>query len=66
MGSLFQLRLIGDDEEHLAAVADAALDEIERVERLLSWRDVRSEAARINREAADAAGAGRLRNCGSF
>lgn len=51
MGSLFRLRLLGDDAEHLEAVADAALDEIERVERLLSWRDARSEVARINREA---------------
>lgn len=52
MGSLFRLRLLGDDEEHLVAVAEAALDEISRVERLLSWRDPRSEAARINRLAA--------------
>jgi thiamine biosynthesis lipoprotein len=51
MGSLFTIRLIGDDEEHLATVAEAALDEIDRVERLLSWRDPRSECARINREA---------------
>lgn len=53
MGSLFQLRLVGDDAEHLAAVAEAAFDEIERVERLLSWRDARSETSRINREAGD-------------
>jgi len=52
MGSLFTVRLIGDDEEHLSAVADAAFAEIDRVERLLSWRDVRSECSRINREAA--------------
>ena len=52
MGSLFQLRLIGDDAGHLAACAEAALDEVERVERLLSWRDVCSETARVNREAA--------------
>jgi thiamine biosynthesis lipoprotein len=52
MGSLFTVRLIGEDEEHLATVAEAALDEIERVERLLSWRDPRSECARINREVA--------------
>jgi len=51
MGSLFTVRLLGDDVEHLATVAEAALDEIERVERLLSWRDVRSECSRINREA---------------
>ena len=29
MGSLFQLRLIGDDAGHLAACAEAALDEVE-------------------------------------
>jgi FAD:protein FMN transferase len=52
MGSLFTVRLVGDDDEHLAAVAEAALDEIERVERLLSWRDPRSECARILREGA--------------
>jgi thiamine biosynthesis lipoprotein len=52
MGSLFRLRLLGDDAEHLEAVAEAALDEIERVEQLLSWRDARSEVARINRKAA--------------
>ncbi|MBL9082918.1 MAG: FAD:protein FMN transferase [Planctomycetales bacterium] len=51
MGSLFRLRLLGDDADHLEAVAEAALDEIERIERLLSWRDARSEVARINREA---------------
>jgi len=55
MGSLFTVRLIGDDEEHLAAVAEAALDEIARIERLLSWRDPRSECARIVREVAEAA-----------
>ncbi|MGC3968555.1 MAG: hypothetical protein QM775_14590 [Pirellulales bacterium] len=32
MGSLFRLRLIGDDAEHLEATADAAFDEIERIE----------------------------------
>ena len=52
MGSLFQVRLIGDDAEHLAACAEAALDEVARVERLLSWRDVCSETSRVNREAA--------------
>lgn len=52
MGSLFQARLVGDDAEHLAACAEAALDEVSRVERLLSWRDVCSETARVNREAA--------------
>jgi thiamine biosynthesis lipoprotein len=53
MGSLITVRLVGDDEEHLSAVAEAALDEIGRIERLLSWRDPRSECARIIREAVD-------------
>ena len=52
MATLFEVVLIGDDEEHLAAVAEAALDEITRVERLLSRHDPRSEVARLNREAA--------------
>lgn len=51
MGTWFEVRLVGDDAEHLAAVADAVLDEVERVERLLSRFDPRSEIARINREA---------------
>jgi len=51
MGSLFTVRLIGDDDEHLSAVAEAALDEVVRIERLFSWRDPRSECARIVREA---------------
>ncbi len=52
MGSLFRTRLIGDDAEHLTACAEAALDEVERIERLLSWRDACSETSRVNREAA--------------
>jgi FAD:protein FMN transferase len=51
MATLFEVVLIGDDEEHLAAVAEAALDEITRVERLLSRHDPRSEVSRLNREA---------------
>lgn len=49
MGTLFEVLLRGDDEEHLAAVADAILDEVERIERLLSRFDPRSEISRINR-----------------
>jgi thiamine biosynthesis lipoprotein len=54
MGTWFEVRLVGDDgeSEHLADVAGAVLDEVERVERLLSRFDPRSEVARINREAA--------------
>jgi thiamine biosynthesis lipoprotein len=52
MGTLFEALLLGDDAEHLAAVADAVLDEVQRVERLLSRFDPRSEVSRINRLAA--------------
>jgi thiamine biosynthesis lipoprotein len=51
MGTWFAATLLGDDREHLAAVAEAALDEVVRIERLLSRFDPRSEIARINREA---------------
>jgi thiamine biosynthesis lipoprotein len=51
MGTWFAVRLMGEDPEHLAAVAEAALDEVGRIERLLSRFDPRSEIARINREA---------------
>jgi thiamine biosynthesis lipoprotein len=51
MGTWFSATLVGDDVEHLAAVAEAVLDEVERIERLLSRFDPRSEIARINREA---------------
>ena len=51
MGTWFEVRLVGDDAEHLAAVAEAVLDEVERVEPALAVRSPRSEIARINREA---------------
>jgi thiamine biosynthesis lipoprotein len=51
MGTWFEARLVGDDPEHLAAVAEAVLDEVGRIDRLLSRFDPRSEVARINREA---------------
>jgi thiamine biosynthesis lipoprotein len=52
MGTHFEALLLGDDEEHLAAVADAVLDEVQRIERLLSRFDRCSEISRINRLAA--------------
>ncbi|WP_435020442.1 FAD:protein FMN transferase [Tundrisphaera sp. TA3] len=52
MATTFEAWLVGDDEEHLDAVAGAALDEIRRVERLLSRFDPAAEVARVNREAA--------------
>ena len=53
MGTLFEALLVGDDEEHLTAVAEAVLDEVVRIERLLSRFDPRSEISRINRLAAN-------------
>ncbi|MBW3597350.1 MAG: FAD:protein FMN transferase [Planctomycetes bacterium] len=53
MASLFEVWLTGEDEEHLTAVGEAALDEISRIERLFSFFDPASEVSRINREAAD-------------
>ena len=52
MATRFELFLVGVDEEHLRAVGEAALDEIARVERLLSRHDPASAVARVNREAA--------------
>lgn len=52
MAALFEAWLVGADGQHLAEVAEAAFDEIERIERLLSRFDPRSEIARINRLAA--------------
>jgi FAD:protein FMN transferase len=52
MGTAFEFSLVGDDVEHLTAVGEAALDEVTRVERLLSRFDPASEVSRINREAA--------------
>lgn len=51
MNTLFEFALCGDDEEHLAAVAEAGLDEVVRVERLLSRFDPTSEISRLNRDA---------------
>lgn len=53
MGSLFEAVLLGPDDEHLDAVASAVREEVERIERLLSRFDPRSELARINRQAAN-------------
>jgi thiamine biosynthesis lipoprotein len=52
MATLFEAVLVGGHED-LEAIAEAALDEITRVERLLSRFDPRSEISRINREAFD-------------
>ncbi len=52
MATRFDFWLAGDDEEHLRAVGEAALDEVARIERLLSRFDPASEVSRLNREAA--------------
>lgn len=52
MGTWFEVVLAGDDPRHLEAVAAAALDEVDRLERRLSRFDPQSELSRINREAA--------------
>jgi FAD:protein FMN transferase len=51
MATRFVFLLVGEDRDHLMAVGEAALDEVTRVERLLSRHDPASEVARINREA---------------
>jgi thiamine biosynthesis lipoprotein len=52
MATWFEVFLVGNDEEHLMAVGEAALDEVARIERLLSRHDPASETSRMNREAA--------------
>jgi thiamine biosynthesis lipoprotein len=51
MGTYFEAFLAGPDDEHLEAVAAAVLEEVGRLEELLSRFDPASEIARINREA---------------
>ena len=51
MATWFEVLLVGDDEEHLIAVGEAALDEVGRIDRLLSRHDPASEVSRINHEA---------------
>lgn len=48
MGTYFEVFLAGEEEEHLQAVANAVLEEVVRVERLLSRFDQASEIFRIN------------------
>lgn len=51
MATRFELWVVGDEPEQLEAVGTAALDEVLRVERLLSRFDPAAELARVNREA---------------
>jgi thiamine biosynthesis lipoprotein len=55
MATWFEIWLVGDDADHLAAVAEAALDEATRLEQLLSRFDATSEVSRVNREASSRA-----------
>lgn len=52
MATLFEAWLAGEDHEHLEATGRAALDEVARVEAMLSRFDPTAEVARVNREAA--------------
>lgn len=54
MNTWFEIILLGEDEENLQAAGEAALDEIERIEKLLSRFDPSSDVSRINREASHA------------
>lgn len=51
MNTLFEIMVGGDDLENEIAAAEAALDEITRLETVLSRFDPSSEVARVNREA---------------
>ncbi len=52
MNTLFEIIISGGDDENNSAAAEAALDEIVRVETVLSRFDPASEVARVNRVAA--------------
>ncbi len=51
MNTLFEIVLPGNDLENEIASAEAALDEISRIEGVLSRFDPASEVSRINRNA---------------
>lgn len=51
MGTRFDVILRGNEFEHLDAVAVAVLEEVQRLDGVLSRFDPRSEIARLNREA---------------
>ncbi|HEV7282985.1 MAG TPA: FAD:protein FMN transferase [Pirellulaceae bacterium] len=50
MRTLFEIVLVGDDAARLRSLAGEALDEVERVERLLSRFDPSAEVYRVNRD----------------
>lgn len=49
MGNRFQLSVVGENEEWANRCIDAGVDEIQRIERLLTTYNDESETARINR-----------------
>src|SRR5205085_4791669 len=55
MGTRFEVFLRGQDEEHLDAVSLAVLEEIVRLDGVLSRFNPSSEIARVNREAGNRA-----------
>jgi FAD:protein FMN transferase len=52
MACVYALELYGTDERALPAIADAALDEVDRIDRLMSHYKPDSPLSRVNREAA--------------
>lgn len=55
MATTYEVWLVGEDDEHLRAVACAVWEELDRLELLLSRYDGRAEVTRLNREAAERA-----------
>lgn len=55
LGALFEVCVVGSDEEHLSSVAEACLAEAQRLDRRLSRFSALSETSRINRDATRAA-----------
>src|SRR5687767_10385012 len=53
MNTLFEIVTFGEDVENESAAAEAALDDIARIESVLSRFDPASELCRVNRHARD-------------
>jgi thiamine biosynthesis lipoprotein len=52
MGCTYAIAAVGPDRQQLIAAADAALDEVDRIDRLMSHYKATSELSLVNREAA--------------
>jgi FAD:protein FMN transferase len=52
MACLYAIEAYGPDAENLARIVDEALDEVDRVDRLMSHYKAASDVSRVNREAA--------------